>query len=57
MKDKTNKFNYINTLEHKRHKQLSNKKSNIQSKADERIRKLPAAVTSPDQYSNHCHHK
>jgi len=19
--------------------------------------KLPAAVTSPDQYSNHCHHK
>jgi len=21
------------------------------------IIKLPAAVTSPDQYSNHCHHK
>jgi len=22
-----------------------------------KVTKIPAAVTSPDQYSNHCHHK
>jgi len=26
-------------------------------KYDNMKTKLPAAVTSPDQYSNHCHHK